>query len=301
MTDSDVCRRALGCEWGGGNHTDGTAFKRAPDHGHRAASDRRKKCTAPSRAAQQAGRGAPARRRPRNGQHPLGRRSDGWLRGRPGRRHQPQGTRARAAVAHPVAQSRTPTCDGRWRCRRMSPRARRSPPRGEKHGRDTADTQTVCKRATWTNHGHRAAASGRRTSAAVWSIPIVGSVLHLKINYLRQKCKQEEGTRAPASLHCPPTLTTESPTTHYCTVQHHVPIDPYAERMPRADCSSNTIRDSISRVSPSLRGPRFAPALRHARRPCALTRGRPAVPRQPGTGRSRRTARRAALAPAVLR
>ena len=37
-----------------------------------------------------------------------------------------------------------------------------------------------------------------------------------------------------------PPLTTESPTTHYCTVQHHVPIDPYAERMPRADCSSNT-------------------------------------------------------------
>ena len=69
----------------------------------------------------------------------------------------------------------------------------------------------------------------------------------------------------------------------YCP-QHHVPIDPYAERMPRADCSSNTIRDSISRVSPSLRGPRFTPALRHARRPCALTRGRPAVPRQPGTG-----------------
>ena len=67
----------------------------------------------------------------------------------------------------------------------------------------------------------------------------------------------------------------------YCAVQHHVPIDPYAERMPRADCSSNTIRDSISRVAPSLRGPRFAPALRHARRPCALTRGRPAVPRQP--------------------
>ena len=37
----------------------------------------------------------------------------------------------------------------------------------------------------------------------------------------------------------------------YCAVQHHVPIDPYAERMPRADCSSNTIRDSISRVAPS--------------------------------------------------
>ena len=48
--------------------------------------------------------------------------------------------------------------------------------------------------------------------------------------------------------------------------------------MPRADCSSNTVRDSISRVAPSLRGPRFAPALRHARRPCALTRGRPAPP-----------------------
>ena len=29
-----------------------------------------------------------------------------------------------------------------------------------------------------------------------------------------------------------PPLTTESPTTHYCTVQQHVPIDPYAERMP---------------------------------------------------------------------
>ena len=36
-------------------------------------------------------------------------------------------------------------------------------------------------------------------------------------------------------VYCPP-LTTESPTTHYCTVQHHVPIDPRvcAERMPRA-------------------------------------------------------------------
>jgi hypothetical protein len=68
-----------------------------------------------------------------------------------------------------------------------------------------------------------------------------------------------------------------------------------------AACSSNTIRDSISRVAPSQRGPRSAPALRHARRPCALTRGRPTVPRRPGTGRSRRTARRAALALAVLR
>ena len=118
-----------------------------------------------------------------------------------------------------------------------------------------------------------------------------------------QRCSSSSSAAASAftSVAHPPPLTTESPTTHYCTVQQHVPIDPYAERMPRADCSSNTIRDSISRVAPSLRGPRFAPALRHARRPCALTRGRPAVPRRPGTGRSRRTARRAALAPAVLR
>jgi hypothetical protein len=58
----------------------------------------------------------------------------------------------------------------------------------------------------------------------------------------------------------PPPLTTESPTTHYCTVQHHVPIDPYAERMPRAD---NTIRDSISRVAPCLRGPGLPLVRRH--------------------------------------
>ena len=32
------------------------------------------------------------------------------------------------------------------------------------------------------------------------------------------------------SAGCPLPLTTESPTTHYCTVQHHVPIDPYPER-----------------------------------------------------------------------
>ena len=118
-----------------------------------------------------------------------------------------------------------------------------------------------------------------------------------------QRCSSSSSAAASAftSVAHPPPLTTESPTTHYCTVQQHVPIDPYAERMPRANCSSNTIRDSISRVAPSLRGPRFAPALRHARRPCALTRGRPAVRRRPGTGRSRRTVRRAALAPAVLR
>ena len=70
---------------------------------------------------------------------------------------------------------------------------------------------------------------------------------------------------APVTFYIPP-LTTESPTTHYCTVQHHVPIDPYAERMPRADCSSNTIRDSISRVAPRLCG------ARASRPPCG-TRG----------------------------
>ena len=45
----------------------------------------------------------------------------------------------------------------------------------------------------------------------------------------------------------PHTHKTESPlrqTHYYCTVQHHVPIDPYAERMPRADCSSNTSRNT---------------------------------------------------------
>ena len=88
-------------------------------------------------------------------------------------------------------------------------------------------------------------------------------LLSPKFSHFWQKIEVVTGTVTPP-------LTTESPTTHYCTVQHHVPINPYAERMPRADCSSNTIRDSISRVAPSLRGPRFAPALRHARRPCAL-------------------------------
>ena len=46
---------------------------------------------------------------------------------------------------------------------------------------------------------------------------------------------QHNSPRPSVGLH-PPPLTTESPTTHYCTVQHHVPIDPRvcAERMPRA-------------------------------------------------------------------
>ena len=63
-------------------------------------------------------------------------------------------------------------------------------------------------------------------------------------------------------------LTTESPTTHYCTVQHHVLIDPYAERMPRADCSSNTIRDSISRVAPSYSPRSWWSGVAFVRRAC---------------------------------
>ena len=88
-----------------------------------------KNAQAPSRAARQAGRGAPARRRPRNGQHLPGPRSDGRRRAHAWRRHQPRGTRARAAAAHPAARSRNPTCGGRWRCRRTPPRARRGRPR----------------------------------------------------------------------------------------------------------------------------------------------------------------------------
>ena len=52
----------------------------------------------------------------------------------------------------------------------------------------------------------------------------------------------------------PPPLTTESPTTHYCTVQHHVPyllltvpIDPYAERMPRFPPRLHLCHDSAGR------------------------------------------------------
>ena len=63
-----------------------------------------------------------------------------------------------------------------------------------------------------------------------------------------------------------PPLTTESPTTHYCTVQHHVPIDPYAEQMPRA---------ALTRIYTSR------PSLR---RPCALVRAagqQPAIPARP--------------------
>ena len=122
----------------------------------------------PSRQAAEHRRG---RRRPRNGQHPLGRRSDGWLRGRPGRRHQPQSTRARAAVAHPVAQSRTPTCDGRWRCRRMSPRAQRSPPPTGYQTRNGAGCDVQEAEADRNEQRHEQD-SMRRTSMSRSSVPV---------------------------------------------------------------------------------------------------------------------------------
>ena len=51
----------------------------------------------------------------------------------------------------------------------------------------------------------------------------------------------------------------------YCAVQHHVPIDPYAERMPRADCSSNTIlvnTPGACLLDPPTRSPNAAFAWR---------------------------------------
>ena len=47
--------------------------------------------------------------------------------------------------------------------------------------------------------------------------------------------KQEEEDMTQRDRALSPLLTNESPTAHHCTVQHHVPIDPYAERMPRAN------------------------------------------------------------------
>ena len=134
-----------------------------------------KSAEAPSRAAQQAGRGAPARRRPRNGQHLLGRRSDGWRRAHVWRRHQPRGTRARAAAAHPAARSRTPTCDGRWRCRRTPPRARRSPPphasvgqqpSGRCHGAASAGHVSTRRKRRHSPHAPRGTAAGAEGWAA---------------------------------------------------------------------------------------------------------------------------------------
>ena len=54
MLDSTVvCRRALGCEWGGLKHTDGEKI----DTGPRVPTARRKNAQARSRAARQAGHG----------------------------------------------------------------------------------------------------------------------------------------------------------------------------------------------------------------------------------------------------
>jgi hypothetical protein len=86
----------------------------------------------------------------------------------------------------------------------------------------------------------------------------------------------------------------------YMYMSLYLEIRIYAENGYAARAGSNTTRDSISRVAPST-GPalRVRLAARAASVP-ALTRGRPAVPRRPGTGRSRHTARRAALAPDEL-
>ena len=128
-----------------------------------------KNAQAPSRAARQAGRGAPARRRPRNGQHLLGRRSYGRRRAHAWRRHQPRGTRARAAAAHPAARSRTPTCGGRWRCRRTPPLVRRSPPprasvaqqpSGRCHGAASAGHVSTRRKRRRSPHAPRGTAAG---------------------------------------------------------------------------------------------------------------------------------------------
>jgi hypothetical protein len=90
------------------------------------------------------------------------------------------------------------------------------------------------------------------------TVPVYGDTAHLRRHLTARATSKKEGTLilrilcilGPVAIcaldllrHAPlfsPPLTTESPTTHYCTVQHHVPIDPYAERMPRADSIANT-------------------------------------------------------------
>ena len=69
----------------------------------------------------------PVKRRPRSGRHRQGRTSGAcrYARRRRRRRHS-RGTHARVAAASPAAPPRTPTCVGRWRCRRTAPRTRRS-------------------------------------------------------------------------------------------------------------------------------------------------------------------------------
>ena len=158
---------------GGEKDTDGMAYEHETGHRHgawsRGSQRKARKAQAPSRAARQAGRGAPARRRPRNGQHLLGRRSDGRRRAYAWRRHRPRGTRARAAAAHPAARSRTPTCGGRWRCRRTPPRARRSPPphasvaqqpSGRCHGAASAGHVSTRRKRRCSPHAPRGTAAG---------------------------------------------------------------------------------------------------------------------------------------------
>ena len=116
------------------------------------------------------------------------------------------------------------------------------------------------------------------------SAPPLVSVL-LGIRFLRRGV-----FRWPPSVRfTPPPLTTESPTTH-TTDQHHVPIDPRAAELMPIHAARLALTRSVTQeaVDPSIWGPRSASALRHARRPRALTRGRPGVPGRPGTGRSRR-------------
>ena len=123
--------------------------------------------------------------------------------------------------------------------------------------------------------------------------------LHSLLSALSQPTHYSVYTVSLPYLLCLPTTRATHLTTH---IYVYVPLsrDPYAENGYAARAGSNTTRDSISRVAPST-GPalRVRLAARAASVP-ALTRGRPAVPRRPGTGRSRHTARRAALAPDEL-
>jgi hypothetical protein len=96
---------------------------------------------------------------------------------------------------------------------------------------DSTVTTLLPKRSTWSLH------------TLIWWISSGGFLLvDFSPNYLRQASPVRGKyfaylpffpQRTPPTI-IPPPLTTESPTTHYCTVQHHVPIDPYAERMLRA-------------------------------------------------------------------
>ena len=105
-----------------------------------------------------------------------------------------------------------------------------------------------------------------------------------------------------AALYHPP-LTTESPTTHYCTVQHHVPIDPYAERMPRADYHPHSQPRALPPQSRARHAPRWC---ERPHRPSAVAARRCVVKKQggvsnriPATATSRGTARATCAAPAT--